>query len=81
MNTWDDLLGVSSKRITTKINLFVWSWLVVVLIQQGGLSENTVEGDGEPLGEGLLGAVLKSRGHGPLDGRHQRKASARLHGH
>ena len=71
MNTWDDLLGVSSKRITTKINFFVWSWLVVVLIQQGGLSENTVKGDGEPLGEGLLGAVLKFGGHGPLDGRHQ----------
>ena len=45
------------------------------------LSEITVEGDGEPLGEGLLGAVLESRGYGPLDRRHQREASAWIHGH
>ena len=44
-------------------------------------SEISVEGDGEPLGEGLLGAVLESRGYGPLDRRHQREASAWLHGH
>ena len=45
------------------------------------MSEISVQGDGKPLGEGLLGAVRESRGHGPLDGRHQREASAWIHGY
>ena len=45
------------------------------------LSEIYVQGNGEPLGEGLLGAVRESRGHGPLDGRHQREAFAWIYGH
>ena len=60
MNTWDDLLGVSSKLHYNEDRYVCWSCLVVVLIQQVGLSETYVEGDGEPLGEGLLGAVRKS---------------------
>ena len=59
----------------------ILSQILLVSIQLVTLSEMTVEGDGEPLGEGLLGAVLESRGYGPLDRRHQREASAWLHGH
>ena len=44
-------------------------------------SDNTVQGDGEPLGEGLLRAVRESRGYGSLDRRDQRETSAWLHGH
>ena len=77
-----------------KINLFVWSDVSIMVRPllclvgcccdptgwQVSLSEISVQGDGEPLGEGLLGAVLKSGGHGPLDGRDQREASAWIHG-
>ena len=80
--------------LTTKINLFVWSDVSLTVRpllcvvgccpdptgRQVSLSEISVQGDGKPLGEGLLGAVLKSGGHGPLDGRHQREASAWIHG-
>ena len=37
-------------------------------------------GDGEQLGEGLLGDVRKPRGHRPVDRRDQRETSAGLHG-
>ena len=37
-------------------------------------------GDGEQLGEGLLGDVRDPRGHRPVDRRDQREASAGLHG-
>ena len=59
MNTWDDLLGVSGKQHYNEDQYVCWSCLVVVLIQQICLSETCVEGDGEPLSEGLLGAVRK----------------------
>ena len=44
-------------------------------------SDNTVQGDGEPLGEGLLRAVRESRGYGSLDRRDQRETSAWINGH